>query len=172
MIANEACVARDTFRDAQGREVLVHVPTQMFFNLHTLDPNFPHIWSCLCLDGYFFLPAWGPDLQRAWEALSTMGQDFRCQVTDFMGRRTTIQLTRQLVCEALHLQEWDITFNDKTQKDADRDLCLSVMEPRWDQLNCQAIRLPLQLHMQHLHVSNPHRWSTPKKAVAVEYTIK
>ena len=39
MIAEEACVARGTFKDARGRQVLVHVPTQSFFNLHTIDPN-------------------------------------------------------------------------------------------------------------------------------------
>ena len=33
MIVEEACVARGTFRDARGREVLVHVPTRSFFNL-------------------------------------------------------------------------------------------------------------------------------------------
>ena len=62
MIADADCATRGTFRDAQGREVLVHVPTQ-FFNLHTLDPNSPHIWGGLCLEGYFALPAWGPDLR-------------------------------------------------------------------------------------------------------------
>ena len=61
----KTCKATGTLRDAQGREDLVHVPTQIFLNLHTLDPNVPHIWSGLCLDGYFSLPAWGPDLQRA-----------------------------------------------------------------------------------------------------------
>lgn len=26
--------------------------------------------------------------------------------------------------------------------------------------------------MQHLHISNPHMWSTPEKSIAVEYTLK
>ena len=43
MIMEGACVARGTFRDAQGREVLVHVPTLSFFNLHTMDPTPAHI---------------------------------------------------------------------------------------------------------------------------------
>ena len=80
MIANEAWVARGTCRDAERREILMHMPTQNFFNLHTLDPNAPQICSGLCLDGYFALLAWGLDLQQTWEALNTLGQDFRCQV--------------------------------------------------------------------------------------------
>ena len=51
MIAEETNVARGTFRDAQGREVLVHVPMQSFFRLHTLAPNAPDIWNSLCLFG-------------------------------------------------------------------------------------------------------------------------
>ena len=88
MIMEGACVARGTFRDAQGREVLVHVPTLSFFNLHTMDPNASHIWDSLCLAKYFALPAWGPDLRRAWEALSTLGPDFKCRVTNFAGEQT------------------------------------------------------------------------------------
>ena len=121
---------------------------------------------------YFALPEWGPDLQGAWEALSTLGPDFRCRVTNFAGEQMTIQLTWQLVREALHLQMGDVAFNDRAYKNEDRDLTSKVMEPRWDQLKCQAIQLPLQIHMQHLHVTNPHRWSLPEKAVAVQYTIR
>lgn len=58
---------------------------------------------------------------------------------DFIGETTTIQISRQLVREALHLQEWDLRFNDKAQKDADWAMCLDVGEPRWDQSKCQAI---------------------------------
>lgn len=108
----------------------------------------------------------------AWETLSTLGPDFRCQVIDFIGEQVTIQLNREIVHQALHLQEWDLQYSDIMHKDEDKDLCANVLEPRWDQLNCQAIQLPLQLHMQHLHVSNPHRWSMPEKAVVVEYTLK
>ena len=115
MIAEGACVARGTFLDAQGREVLVHVPTRSFFNLHTLDPNAPHVWSSLCLEGYFALPAWGPDLQRSWEALNTLGPDLQCEVTNFHGERKTIRLTKAMVREALNLQSFDVAFNDKAQ---------------------------------------------------------
>ena len=103
MIAEKACVARGTFRDARGREVLVHVPTRSFFNLHPMDPNAPHIWSSLCLDGYFDLPAWGPNLRRSWEALNTLGKEFKCRVTYFMGKETTIQLTQQRVRDTLNM---------------------------------------------------------------------
>ena len=70
------------------------------------------------------------------------------------------------------MQTGDVAFNDRAYKNEDRDLTSKVMEPRWDQLKCQAIRLALQIHMQHLHVTNPHRWSLPEKAVAVQYTIR
>lgn len=132
MIAEEACVARGTFKDKQGREALVHVLTKSFFNLHTLDLNAPHIWSSLCMEGYFALPTWGLDLRRSWEALSTLSPNFRCRVTDFVGEEATIQLTRRLVREALNLQSYEVNFNVKGHKDKDWDQCFEAEEPRWD----------------------------------------
>ena len=59
MIAEEACVARGTFKDAQGRQVLVHVPTRSFFNLHTINPNAPYIWSKSMSGGVFHTSSMG-----------------------------------------------------------------------------------------------------------------
>ena len=52
MLANYASLARGTFTDNMGREVLVIVPTNSFFALHALDPNAPRLWSSLSLEGY------------------------------------------------------------------------------------------------------------------------
>ena len=49
MLAHNACVARGTFIDAQGREILVHVPTMTFFALHSIQDNAPFLWDCLSL---------------------------------------------------------------------------------------------------------------------------
>ena len=41
MLANYASLARGTFTDDTGRAVLVMVPNNSFFALHTIDPNAP-----------------------------------------------------------------------------------------------------------------------------------
>lgn len=46
------------------------------------------------------------------------------------------------------------------------------MEPRYDQLKQQVIRLPLQIYMQHFHFPYPHRWSMAKKSIAKEFMLK
>ena len=61
-----------TFTDAQGREVLIHVPTTTFFALHTIQDNTPFLWDFLSLSKYFELPPWALDVQRAWECLTTL----------------------------------------------------------------------------------------------------
>lgn len=75
MLAHNACVARGTFTDAQGKEVLVHVPTMTFFALNKIHDNAAFLWDCLSLSRYFELPPWGPDLRRAWECLSTLDKN-------------------------------------------------------------------------------------------------
>src|SRR5271156_3210496 len=72
MVQYNACVARGYFKDPRRREVLVVIPIESFFNLHTADPNAPFLWECLSLEGYFALPPWGPDIRRAWEAYTSL----------------------------------------------------------------------------------------------------
>lgn len=110
--------------------------------------------------------AWGPDLQRAWEAYTTF------TITNFQGQPQNFILTRELVRQAWHLPFSDFTFNERGHIDDERYLCADELEPRWDQLNHQIIRLPLQIYMQHLHFPYPHRYFVPEKSIVVEFTLK
>lgn len=170
MLAHSACVARGHFRDMRGVWVLVHVPTRSFFRLHTLDQNAMRIWARLSLQGYFELEAWGPDFRRAWEVVTMLNDRFRCRVTNLEGRIREIHITRKLVRRAWSLTEGQLTYNDRAHTEEDRQRCTAMEHPTWDDLHHQQIRLPLQLHTQHLQVTNPHRWSMGEKGVAIEYT--
>lgn len=77
-----------------------------------------------------------------------------------------------MVKQALALPFFDIQFNERSHKDEHRYLCMDVLEPRWDQLKQQIIRLPLQIYMQFFHFAYPHRWSVLEKSIAVEFTLK
>ena len=62
---------------------------------------------------------------------------------------------------------------DKTKRtDAENDICSAKSRPTWDDLNRQRIKLALQLHMQHFHMTYPHRWSSSEKLIAVEYSLQ
>ena len=123
MLAYYASLARGTFTDDMGRDVMVIVPTNSFFALHALDPNAPRLWSSLSLEGYFTLPAWGPDLRRSWEVLCTLTDNNTCTVTDFEGNQAEITLDRALIRQALNLTEGHLAFNDKAHKSDDRERC-------------------------------------------------
>ena len=150
-------IAKGHFYDAKNLDIRVDVPTARFFDLHTLDPHAPFLWESFCLDGYFVLPPWGPDIQRAWELLSTLDKQGYFTVTDFVGDSVRILLHRDLVRKALNLPQNELAFNEKAFTGDERDNCSDKAEPRWDELKHQAIRLALQLYMQHFHFSYPHR---------------
>ena len=172
MLANEASIVRGSFLDAQGRNIRVDVPTTAFFDLHVLEPTAAHTWSSLNLEEFFALPAWGPDLQRSWELLSTLQENYEFTVSDFRGNPRICRLTRDLVRQALALPAGDTQFNERGHNEEQRYQCADVLEPRWDELKLQIIRLPLQIYMQFFHFPYPHRWSVPEKSVAVEFTLK
>lgn len=172
MLEKGISLARGTFLDARNLEVRVDVPTDRFFELHTLDPHASFLWESLCLEGYFALPPWGPDLQRAWELITTLDDQNYFKVTDLQGNQQKILLNRKLIRKALHLPDEDLVFNDKALKRKDRENCADQDEPRWDQLKQQAIRMALQLYMQHFHLGYPHRWTTPDKLPATQFTKK
>ena len=130
MMANDACIVQGTFLNVHGTEVRVDVPTTSFFDLHVLEPTAPHTWESLNLDGFFVLPAWGPDLQRSWEVLSTLQDNWEFTVTDFHGNPRTCRMTRGLVRQALALPPFDIQFNERSHKDEHRYLCADELEPR------------------------------------------
>ena len=104
MLAHNACVARGHFRDTRGTWVLVHVPTRSLFRLHILDQNAMRICASLSLQGYFELEAWGPDFRRAWEALTSLNDRFRCQITDFEGRIREIHMSMECNRRSIDLQ--------------------------------------------------------------------
>ena len=97
MLANEASIVRGSFLDAQGRDIRVDVPTTSFCELHALEPLARHTWSSLYLEEFFALPAWGPNLQRSWELLNTLQDNYEFTVSDFHGNPRNCRLTRGLV---------------------------------------------------------------------------
>lgn len=172
MMENDASIVRGSFLNAQGTEVRVDIPTGSFFELHNLERTAPHTWSSLNLEEFFALPAWGRDLQRSWELLCTLQDNYEFTVSDFHGNPRNCRMPRALVRQALALPNWDLSFNERSHKNEHRDLCADVLEPRWDQLKEQIIWLPLQIYMQFFHFPYPHRWSVPEKSIAVEFTLK
>ena len=84
-----------------------------------------------------------------------------------------IHMTRGLVREALNLSSGEsIDFFKLKHSDKDNRVSLDSNKPVWDKLNCQNIRLALQLPMQHFHITYPHRWSAPKLTIAIEYSLR
>lgn len=166
-----AAVMRGYFLNADGEQVCVHVPTESFFVLHQ-DQQAMDLWDRMNLQGFFQLPPWGPDLRRAWEAYSTFTQKFTCTVTDFHGHVRELHITTGIVREALGITQGDISFDKLKHSDEENATCSPEVRPSWDDLLHQEIRLATQLHMQHFHMTYPHRYTKPEKRIATEYTLR
>ena len=59
-------VLRASFENENQEEIVVHVPTSEFFELHNLSEDNLELWEHMNLQGFFELPAWGPDYMRAY----------------------------------------------------------------------------------------------------------
>ena len=65
-------ILRASFEDENQEQVVVHVPTAKFYELHNLSENNMELWEHMNLKGFFELPAWGPNYMRAYQALTTL----------------------------------------------------------------------------------------------------
>ena len=75
--------------------------------------------------------------------------------------------------EALNLPSGEsIDFFKLRHLDKDNRIFSDSNKPIWDELNRQGVRLALQLHMKHFHITYPHRWSTSELTIATEYSLR
>ena len=152
---------------------MVHVPIAEFFELHNLSKDNLELWEHMNLKGFFELPAWGPNYMQAYQALTTLTQDYHFIVTRLDGAQVQIHLTRRLVMEALNLPFGEsIDFFKLKHSEDDNRVCSDSNKPVWDELNHQQVHLALQLHMQHFHITYPHHWSALELTIATEYSLR
>ena len=73
-ILNEhgASILRALFKNENQEEVVVHVPTTEFYELHNLSEDNMELWEHMNLKGFFELPAWVPDYMRAYQTLTSL----------------------------------------------------------------------------------------------------
>ena len=168
-----AGIMRAAFTNDEGEEVVVHVATSQFFTLHTLRAEDMTIWESMNLNGFFRLAPWAPDYTRAYQALSTLTPTNDVTVIDLQGQLRTFRISADLIRHALGLAIGEsLDYDRKKHTEAENDICSAHPRPTWNDLHRQRIRLPLQLHMQHFHMTYPHRFSMPEKLIAVEYSLR
>ena len=83
-------------------------PTR-FLTYTKLEPNM-NIFKKVGLDGYFGLEPWGVDLQRAYELMTTIDKDGVATLTMPEGETMQVQISADLISEALHLPKPDTAY--------------------------------------------------------------
>ena len=149
------------------------MPTAEFYELHNLSKDNMELWEHMNLKGFFEFPTWGLDYMRAYQVLTSLTQVDFFTVTGMDGAQLQLHMTRSLVREALNLPSGEsIEFFKLKHSNEDNRVCSESNKLVWDELNRQSIRLALQLHMQHFHMTYPHRWSAPELTIATEYSLR
>ena len=119
-----AGVLRASFENENQEQVVVHVPTTEFYELHNLSKDNTELWEHMNLEGFFELPAWGLDYMRAYQALTTLDQDDHFTIIGMDGAQVQIHMTRRLVREAVNLPSGEsVDFFKLKHSDEDNEVC-------------------------------------------------
>ena len=78
-------ILRVSFENESQEQVVVHVRTIEFYELHHLSDENMEMWEHMNLKGFFELLVWGPDYMRAYQALTTLTQDDHFTITGMDG---------------------------------------------------------------------------------------
>ena len=98
--ANRARVLRASFENDKGETIVVHVATTQFLELHRLNKEDMEIWEGMNLNGFFNLPAWGPDYMRAYQALTSLSATNAFTIIDLQGVQRQFHLSADLIRHA------------------------------------------------------------------------
>ncbi|MCO5568147.1 hypothetical protein L7F22_021843 [Adiantum nelumboides] len=169
--AKDIWILRAYLQTPKNQLATTHIPTLESFALHTLDQDTVQTFRALNLDGYFSLPAWGPDIQRAYEVIHT--HDPRTgdiMVTDFNGVQVRIPLTTELVKRALNFGDALLFTETRFTKEINKETS-DHSKPKFSQLKHQSIRTALQLFTQHFKLCYPQKFTKPETRIARQFTL-
>ncbi|KAI5066693.1 hypothetical protein GOP47_0019317 [Adiantum capillus-veneris] len=169
--AKDIWILRAYLQTPNNQLATTHIPTLESFALHTLDPDTVHTFRALNLDGYFSLPAWGPDIQRAYEVIHTYDPrtgDIR--ITDFDGVQVRIPLTAQLIKRALNFGDALLFTETRFTKEINKETS-DCSKPKFSQLKHQRVKMALQLFTQHFKLCYPQKFTKPETRIAKQFTL-
>ena len=120
-----------------------------FFALHQAEPNM-QVFRQVGLDGYFRLEPWGVDVQRAYELMTTINSDGVATLSMPEGETVQVQISEDLISEALHLPKSSSAFKIPHQltKQEKKNTFLSIQGKKetFNELIRKELDLPLRLY--------------------------
>ena len=162
------CIFRGTFYDEERKSVSVILPPATFFKLHE-DPVCQNAFNKVGLEKYFQLPPWGVDIQRAYELMTSIDDNGLAAITDRNGVKLKVQITEELVSEALKLPTPGEAFklpHQLSEPDKKATFHPTISTETFKDLVDQTLAPPLRLYAHHFAMGRPQKYTHPNKRVA------
>ena len=110
------------------------------------------------------------DLQRAYELMTTIDKDGVATLTMPEGETMQVQISADLISEALHLPKPDsaykMPYHLPVQETKQLFLQIPNKKETFNELICEELDLPLRLYSQHFVMGKPQKYTQPCKRVA------
>ena len=139
------CIFKGDFYDQEKKKVGMVLLPDTFFDLHQAEPNMD-VFKKVGLDGYFGLEPWGVDLQRAYELMTTIDKDGVATLTMPEGETMQVQISADLISEALHLPKPDaaykMPYHLPVQETKQLFLQIPNKKETFNELICKELDLP------------------------------
>lgn len=165
----DACLFKGHFFDKQERKVGVVLPPDSFFKIPQM-PRCQNILRQSGLDGYFSLPPWGVDVQRAYELMTTIDDDGVARITSKEGEEIHIKISEEMISAALQLPHTDeaihMPFHLSEAEKNETFMNQPGQALTFKDLRHPELNLSLRLYSQHFALGKPQRYTLPQKRIA------
>ncbi|KAH7434530.1 hypothetical protein KP509_06G021700 [Ceratopteris richardii] len=165
MINQDAYIMRGSYIDEQGHTFKVQLPLEEMWAFHSQDKHTKMLLAAINFDGYFELPPWGYDIQRAHQVLFNYNDSYQTtSVMDLQGKMVQFKLDSQLVRKALGLHPCQKQFMGSNLRAEDKKGCFHPNSKNFtfSDIVIEDIKLAAELMMQHFHFAIPNRFTKPR----------
>ena len=128
-----------------------------FFDIHCWR-ECKEVFRIVGLKDDYSLPPWDIDIKHNYELMTAINQDGVAQT--MTTRSYKLQITEQLVNEALHLKEGSLSLSAHlTEKERNAISPSACQANTFKDLVLEEITLPLRLHPQYFSLGKPNHYT-------------
>lgn len=152
-------------KKADGQIIQVNMLPNNFWAMQA-HSDLVEFYRRLGLARYFSLPPWGIDVKRAWQLMTTIGEDGMAQIEDMQNNMITVHITRSLIAEALYMPTGNMSLTAKLAPKDIQQKFLNIKEHTFKELAEKECEFPLRIFVQHFQLGRPTCYTHPHTRVA------
>ena len=130
------------------------------------------IYTKVGLESYFSLPAWGMDVQKACQLITTLQDDGSASIQDVQGQEMIVNINEETIRDALMIPigNQSLMVRNSTQEITDTFMQMGESNFTFKDLIQGSVELPLRLYTQHFTHGKASRYTRPHRRIAAMLT--